>query len=54
MVDTLACSRSLACRVELYSLDLSLAYQLAFTYIRQLAIHLRNAILNKTKESHKG
>jgi nucleolar complex protein 2 len=38
---------------ELWSLDPSLAYTTGFTYIRQLAIHLRAAITHPTKESHK-
>jgi len=39
--------------VELYSLDMSASYQHAFVYIRQLAIHLRNSLQVKTKDSHK-
>ncbi|KAI6659321.1 Nucleolar complex protein 2-like [Oopsacas minuta] len=37
--------------VEIYSVDLSRGYQLAFVYIRQLAIHLRNALTSKTDET---
>ena len=37
--------------VEIHSVDLSRAYQLAFVYIRQLAIHLRNALTAKTDET---
>ena len=35
--------------VEIFSLDDRLTYQHGFVYIRQLAIHLRNAILQKKK-----
>lgn len=38
--------------VELYSLDYVAAYQHAFVYIRQLAIHLRNSIQQKTKTAY--
>lgn len=33
--------------VELYALDQTLAYKHAFVYIRQMAFHLRNAIMVK-------
>ena len=33
--------------VEMFILDVELTYQYAFIYIRQLAIHLRNAITVK-------
>lgn len=37
---------------QLYAIDLDLSYQQAFVYIRQLAIHLRNAMQLKNKESY--
>ncbi|KAI9159284.1 Nucleolar Complex 2 protein [Blastocladiella emersonii ATCC 22665] len=41
------------CAAEAYGLDADMSYQFAFIYIRQLAIHLRNAMAAKTKESYK-
>ena len=41
------------CVVEIYGLDPVLAYQHAFVYIRQLAIHLRQALLVKKKDAHR-
>ncbi|KAF9048039.1 Noc2-domain-containing protein [Hymenopellis radicata] len=38
---------------EIFSLDHTASYQLAFGYIRQLAIHLRNSMKIKTKEAYK-
>ena len=38
---------------ELWGLDQNLGYTTAFTSIRQLAIHLRNSIVNNKKESYR-
>ncbi|KAG9244480.1 Noc2p family-domain-containing protein [Calycina marina] len=38
---------------ELWGLDPSVGYATAFTFIRQLAIHLRSSITNNAKESYK-
>ena len=40
------------CIVEILGVDMVAAYQHAFVYIRQLAIHLRNAIKNKSKDAY--
>jgi nucleolar complex protein 2 len=39
--------------VTLYSIDPVISYQQGFQFIRQLAIHLRSSITNKTAESYK-
>lgn len=41
------------CVVELYSMDLKTAYQCAFMYIRQLAIHVRGALKDTSKDAVK-
>lgn len=38
---------------ELWGIDPSVGYTTGFTFIRQLAIHLRNSITNNQKESYK-
>ena len=42
-----------ACFVDLCAIDASAAYQHAFVYIRQLAIHLRNAIQKPTADAYR-
>ena len=39
------------CLVELFGLDMTSAYQFAFVYLRQLALHLRAAYVKKTPEA---
>ncbi|RYG48892.1 hypothetical protein EON67_07170 [archaeon] len=39
------------CVAELYGLDDTAAYQHAFVYLRQLALHLRSALVTKSKEA---
>ena len=39
------------CIVELYTLDYGSAYQHVFIYVRQLALHLRNAMMKQTGEA---
>lgn len=39
---------------ELFALDLTASYQQAFAFIRQLAIHLRNALKTKSADAFKG
>ncbi|KAF9875777.1 ribosome assembly protein [Colletotrichum karsti] len=38
---------------ELWGIDQNVGYTTAFNFIRQLAIHLRNSIVKKEKDSHK-
>eukprot|EP01104_Vermistella_antarctica_P012582 TRINITY_DN3676_c1_g2_i1.p1 TRINITY_DN3676_c1_g2~~TRINITY_DN3676_c1_g2_i1.p1 ORF type:complete len:758 (-),score=289.86 TRINITY_DN3676_c1_g2_i1:62-2314(-) len=41
------------CVVELYGLDFKSSYQHIFVYVRQLAMHLRSALMVKSKDSFK-
>lgn len=41
-----------SCASELFGHNFDKSYQLAFTCIRQLAVHLRACLTNKTKESY--
>jgi len=38
---------------ELWGLDANIGFKMAFNFIRQLAIHLRQSLLNKSADSHK-
>lgn len=38
---------------QLFAIDVGVSYQLGFQFIRQLAVHLRSSIVNKTAESYK-
>lgn len=38
---------------SLYEIEPTISYQVAFQFIRQLAIHLRSSIVNKTADSYK-
>ena len=40
------------CVTELYSMDTVASYQHAFVYIRQLAIHVRNAMTSMTETEY--
>jgi len=40
------------CLIEIFAMDRDLTYQYGFVYIRQMAIHLRNAIAMKKKDSY--
>lgn len=40
-----------SCVVEMFGLDMGIAYEHAFTYIRQLAALLRSALSHKTKDA---
>lgn len=53
--DTTAASVNfmIACIIELYKVDVQLAYQLGFIYVRQLGLFLRTAFNKKTAESVK-
>jgi len=42
------------CLVELFGIDLGASYELAFVYIRQLALHLRASIVSRTEENVRG
>ena len=48
---SLTLMKNTAC--ELFCSDHAAAYQHAFVYIRQLAVHLRNSMKAKTKEAYK-
>jgi len=41
------------CTIQIYKLDSSMAYQHAFLFVRQLALHLRTAIIKKSTEKTK-
>ena len=41
------------CIAELYKIDISHGYQQSFLYIRQLALHLRGAVVKKDEDALK-